>query len=376
MKKERTYNLNLFFLIFPLMIIIGKVIRWTILKSVLVDMSIGNGMIIRIINGAGWFTSFTDTGVSDAAGNASVFFSLINFFDLSTTVGFEIYISILWNLILLFLILRCKKELNLLQFLFLAISIAVLNIWDFCLAKEPLQMLFFVLIALVINNDKFGTFKKYFFIILILFVSVIYYRVYYILVIAFLLIVSFVFNNYFLKKNKISIYSIIITFVLFALIYFVMLNFIKFFSYDSYAELIRVRTRIGQAHTEMTNLFPSTNLFVFSVDYYIMILRMLFPIELIPMGIKYLPYVFYQLLITFFLFKNIKVVKHENKSERLALYLYLAFLLSSATFEPDFGSWVRHEAAVFPVLMIVTDIIPIFDLKKEKKNEKEFNKID
>ena len=45
------------------------------------------------------------------------------------------------------------------------------------------------------------------------------------------------------------------------------------------------------------------------------------------------------------------------------MYIYYAFLLGSATFEPDFGSWIRHEAVLFPILLILMDAI------KEKENK-------
>ena len=67
--KEKKNDINLILLLFPVLIILGKVIRWTILKSVLVDMSIGNSMINIILHSTRGFTSFAETGVSDAAGN-------------------------------------------------------------------------------------------------------------------------------------------------------------------------------------------------------------------------------------------------------------------------------------------------------------------
>ena len=48
MKKSK-FNINLVVGLFPILILLGKIVRWTILKSVLVDMSIGNGMINRIL---------------------------------------------------------------------------------------------------------------------------------------------------------------------------------------------------------------------------------------------------------------------------------------------------------------------------------------
>ena len=374
MKVERKWNKNLFLIILPLMVILGKIIRWTILKSVLVDMSIGNGMISKIINGSGWFTSLAETGISDAAGNASVFFRLINFFGLTTTVQFEIYISIIWNMILIFLIKKCKPIMNTMEFLFVSISIAVLNIWDFCLAKEPMQLLFFLIIALILFNKKLSINLKYFLTILVLVITVLYYRVYYILIILFLIIVSIVFEKYIIKQKKITKKTIIKVLILLAFIYFIMLNVIKIIDISSYNELIRVRTRSGLANTQMLNLFKSTNLILFSVDYFIMIIRMMFPVELIPMGIKYWPYAFYKILISYFVIKNVTHLKKLNKTKKLALYLYIAFLLSSATFEPDFGSWIRHEAAIIPILLIITNAIEVNDVGEndEKRIDKKY----
>ena len=66
-------------------------------------------------------------------------------------------------------------------------------------------------------------------------------------------------------------------------------------------------------------------------------------------------------------------MKNNTKSQNLALYIYIAFILGSATFEPDFGSWVRHEAATFPILMIVTKIVQM-DEKIEQEYERNGNK--
>ena len=358
MKKSK-YNVNFIIILFPILIVIGKIIRWTILKSVLVDMSIGNGMIDRILYETGGLKSFVDTGISDAVGNASVFFRWINIFNIETTVGFEIYISIILNFILLLLIFKCTKKLELWQFTFLFISVIVLNIWDFCLAKEPVQLIFFLIIYYIIVSKKLKIKTKYLLTILVLFTTVMYYRIYYILIIAFLMIIALLCDKWLIKQEKLNLKKVIILLAILAFFYYIMLNTIKLIDIGAYNELLRVRTRSGLANTQMLNIFKSGNLGIFTVDYFLMIFRMLFPVELIPMGVKYLPYVAYQIIISLLIIKNIIHIKEENPSQRLALYLYLAFLLSSATFEPDFGSWVRHEAAIFPILVIATKVVEI-----------------
>lgn len=378
MKKNNELKIDYKVLIsiFILLIIVGKIIRHTILKSVLVDMSIGNGMIWEVIDGTGGFKSLADTGTSDAAGNASVFFRLINFFHLTTINEFEFYITIIWNAILFFLFISRTKPYTIGQFLFLSISIIVLNIWDFCLAKEPVQMLFFLAIYLAIISKKLTHLQKIYVSLFIIIISILYYRVYYILIIGFFAIVSILCQLFIIKaKNKTSLSKVLLIIFLCAFGYFVFLNVCKFISYDSYTELIRVRLRSSTANTEITSLFNSENLIIFCFDYLIVIFRLLFPVELLPMGIKYWPYALYQFILSVYVIKFMKNIKANNKSQNLALYIYLAFLLTSATFEPDFGSWVRHEAACFPLLLIISNIITPKDvIRHEKKNLKNSTK--
>lgn len=84
-----------------------------------------------------------------------------------------------------------------------------------------------------------------------------------------------------------------------------------------------------------------------------MVFRMLVPLELILMGPKYAIFAIYQILITYILIKTIRQYNSITNSRRIAVAIYLAFLLGSATFEPDFGSWVRHEAVLFPIYLIM-----------------------
>ena len=52
-----------------------------------------------------------------------------------------------------------------------------------------------------------------------------------------------------------------------------------------------------------------------------------------------------------------EIVKKREEDRRqtrtAALYLYLAFLLCSAAFEPDFGSWIRHQGVALPIILLI-----------------------
>ena len=53
--------------------------------------------------------------------------------------------------------------------------------------------------------------------------------------------------------------------------------------------------------------------------------------------------------------KELRLLQEEDRrlSRTSALYLYLAFLLCSAAFEPDFGSWIRHQGVALPIILLI-----------------------
>ena len=369
--NEKTFNIDIIFGIFLILIAVGKIIRYTIMKTVLVDSGIGHYFIDSILYGTGGISLFdSDSMTGDAAGNAVVIFRLINFLKINTYEGWEIYISIIWNLILFGILLGIRKKLDWKQFVFIALSIIVLNIFDFTLAKEPIQMLYFIAIYYVLCLNKKNTKFKYIATLGIIVLSAITFRVYYFLIIMFMILVQILFNAFILKKEQVKIKDIIIMLLIIVGFYFIFLNIIKVVMPTEYNELIRVRTRSSTAASDMRNIFKSTNLIVFSFDYLIMLIRMLFPVELLILGVKYIPYVIYQIIITYFIVKAIKNIRNNEETKKIALYLYIGFLFASATFEPDFGSWVRHEAVLFPIMLVIADI-----KKKDKKGERLKNRI-
>lgn len=362
----------------------AKVVRHTIMKEVLVDMSVGNGMI-AMINDENSIIYDEEVSEEELAANSksAKLFSNINFFDLTTPIEFEVYITILWNIMLLIIIFMLRKKLDIMQAIFLILSVLVLNIFDFNLAKEPVQMLYFVLIYVVITSKSLRDDFKYVLSFGILYWASVSYRDYYILIAMFMLGVSWICKTFILMKDKLNIWDILMVIVAFGVGYFLLLSIAKVAMPQEYADLVRVRTRETQARTDISNLITNnaSNLPLFTLDYLIMLVRMMIPIELMMFGPKYWPYVAYQVMITFYVVMALKNIKRNHKSKNVALYVYLGFLCGSATFEPDFGSWVRHEAAIAPVLFILADMYKFkksrtdlerHDLEKEEQGEKSY----
>lgn len=342
-----------------LLVLGAKAVRYTVMKEVLVDMSIGHGMIGMINNEN---SILYDEDISEeelgATQKSALIFKNINLFQLTTYEEFEIYITIVWNIILLTIMFTLRKKLDVIQAIFLILTILVLNIFDFNLAKEPIQMLYFVMIYIVITSKSLKDGFKYLAAFGILYWASVSYRDYYILIAVFMLGASWICKTFILMKEKLTIYDIILVVFVLGVGYYLLLTVAKVAMPEEYRQLVRVRTRETVARTDISNWITrdASNLLLFTLDYLVMLVRMMVPIELVTFGPKYWPYVAYQIMVTFYVVMALKNIKKNHKSKNVALYVYLGFLCGSATFEPDFGSWVRHEAAIAPVLFILADM--------------------
>lgn len=365
---EKKIDKKIIYFLFPILIIIAKIIRYTLMKEVLVDTSIGYSYLSWILNDNVKFELLNGNK------NAALFFDILNIFNFTTYIQFEIYISIIWNIILFFIIFKLNKKLDIIQMLFIIMLIAVLNIFDFCLAKEPIQMLFFVAIYLVICNQKLSFLKKNIFITLILLVTAIVLRNYYVLIAGFFVLINiiyFLFNKFNIKR-----YRLLIGFVCVILSIIALLIFSYFFMPSQYELLSNVKIYTSNAATDIHSIsenLNNPNIAILVIDYIIEFIRLLFPFELMFIGIKYYPYILFQLIITYYFIKSIIFIEEKNKSEKIAIFLCLAFFIGSAMFEPDFGSWIRHEAVFFPILFIICKVKELKsneeknDLKKEEQ---------
>lgn len=359
--KQDFYVRTTVIIVAMVFLILGaKVVRYTLMKEVLVDFSMGYGMF-GIINDTTIYEEEQENTTEEELGafeKSALLFKRINFFDLNNFEEFEVYITILWNIILLIIMFTLRKKLDIMQAIFLVLSILVLNIFDFNPAKEPVQMLYFVLLYVVITSKVLKDNFKYWLSFGILYWASVSFRDYYILIAMFMLGASWICKTFILMKEKLTIYDIMLVIVTLGVGYFLLLTVAKAAMPKEFAELVSVRTREDEAKTDIRNWITNdaSNLPLFTLDYLVMLVRMMIPIELVTFGPKYWPYVIYQVMITFYVIMALKNIRKNNPSKNIALYVYLGFLCGSATFEPDFGSWVRHEAAIAPVLFILADM--------------------
>lgn len=357
--KDRTndeFNIEIVFIVYWLVVIVAKIIRYTILKETLVYMSIGNGWVGKLVQGGNSFILSMDGSVSVASENSKAMFQIFRYIGFNTYKEYEIMITLIWNIIFVSILLTLKSKLTLQQIAFTIMSIAVLNIWDFCLAKEPLQMMFFVAIYFILISKKIPQKFKYGLAVLVILFSCVSYRNYYILIIAFSLITYFLIKFFLIKKSNIKWYDMIFVLFVYAIAYMLLIIFTEHFNREAYECFIYFNQRVTIAKTDLSGFFHSNILPIMALDYILLVIRMLFPIELLKFGPQYWLYAIYQIITSAMLIKALVKIKTNGPIKMYALYIYMGFLFASATFEPDFGSWVRHNAVTTPIILIVSDL--------------------
>lgn len=420
-------NLRNFYYWFIPIIIAAKVVRWTVMYYKLVLMSIGNGMAMRMYFGMYHFRmsmlSQTSNISSVAESNAGALFRAINFFNCVFIEDWEIYISILYNIITLILVRDFYKrtpQAGLKENIFVYLGVAILNIFCFCLSKEPYQMLFFVLMAFAIIKGKTYQ-QKSIFLGVALFLTVLFSRKYYGLVLIYYFFLQYIVRyffdniNYHTRHGRQKLLSnIFFTSIIIGVAYFFLLSYLATSDESTYTEMIdanyRDMSRSSVADSEIVPFFPKGNRVFATFDYVFKIFRLMFPFELLIKGrIKYIFFIVFQSLLVAFIGRafinrkkntvssgdeedeeemeiatigniaseneeetglyegledekegnddeeEVRLMKEEDRclSRTSALYLYLAFLLCSAAFEPDFGSWIRHQGVALPIILLI-----------------------
>lgn len=354
------------------LIILAKIVRWTIMRPQLVNMSIGWGYVPKIQS---WpFKGFDAADFWGASNSASfVGDNTISFFQLldlgfTSYQSWEVYLTIIYN-ILIFLCVKNFYERNpyagRMENCFVYLNVAILNIFCLNLAKEPYQMAFFFLMAMAIAIPKDYN-RKSIALIVALVLTILYSRKYFGLVLMYFLILNFVVDKLFGKNqqeqtemsdSKKKMYGkLLLMAAMFGVLHYFFMSYLMTGNADTYDEMMAANSRDSTAAaSEITPLFPNSNPALLAVDYFIKILRLMVPIELLfKLKVTYLFLLVYQGLLLTFLARTFRNRdKQQNPTRTIAMYLYIAFLLCSAAFEPDFGSWVRHQGVAFPVILLL-----------------------
>lgn len=284
------------------------------------------------------------------------FYKAINFFNWTTLTQWSIGLGIILTPIAMIIISR-TKEMEMRECFFSLMIVGLLNIYVFSITKETIQICFFFLVYLIIQSPLKNTLLKVIGCALVFYWESTFYRSYYIIMAAMTIFMYLIFV-WLRQREKIKRKHIVIIVVMCFVAVFAFFYASQFVAHDDYISALNSRdgtteTNEGASTSIENPIKVNGNLGIFMYDYVINAVRMMVPIELAFKGIFYLPFVVFQFFILYYYFKAIKNIKSLDDNMIVVVACYSAYFFGSVVFEPDFGSWVRHEAATFPILQLL-----------------------
>lgn len=350
-REIRQQNRDMTLIMIPIVAIVAKIIYMFFLPiKYFYDSYRVIGMLVQ-----GEKFSYGWTGYQDTV----EFHKAINILNLTTVNQFSIWYGILMTPLIMFMVSKVK-EMRIKEVIFAFMATGVLNIYVFNINKEMIQILYFLAIYIVISLPIKNTFVKMIGCALIFYWESITFRTYYILMAAMAILMYFIFL-WLRNRKKIGKFQIALVVILCFIGIFVFFYASQYVSYDDYIDALNVRdgstgaiAEAGGANSAIYNpIEVNSNLGIFMFDYVINSVRMMFPIELLFKSPGYAPFVVYQIFILIYVFNTIKNIKIIDREMIVTLSCFVAYFFGSVVFEPDFGSWVRHEATTFPILQLM-----------------------
>lgn len=345
--KYKTNKMTTIVMLIPLTIIC-KILQFTVLPD---KYFYDSGRMLSMSTGSNTMQAW-----GGAYEIVADLFREINILNFTTLQEWAYYLAFIFGIILILMLSRIDEPDNL-QLFFIICSIGLLNIYIFNISKDIIQYGIFFLMYLVIINKRIPKILKIVGTFFIFYWESTFFRSYYILMGALFIILYGIIKVIQKRDKPINRNELIGVFSVIFIVMFLLVYFSQFISYEDYQSLINVRYEVPNpgAVSAINNLIDDRgNLALYMVNYVINAVRMMLPVELLLNGPFYAPFVIYQIMILYYLILTIKSLnKNTNEIVVLALSAFLGYLLVSFTFEPDFGSFVRHEAATFPILHLM-----------------------
>lgn len=296
------------------------------------------------------------------------FFNRINIFEFNNIDQWSWALSAVFTIIIIKIILK-NSDYNWTQFFYIIMSVALLNIYVFNIGKDMIQFVIVLILYVILKSNKSNNIKVVL-CFLVLCIEAIFFRIHY-FIMALLILTIYIIYKYSAEKKNINNKNIIKIVFLGIILFFVQIYILQKISISNYNSIMYARSsvninRVGStdANTIIIELFGNnTNFYKFIFNYITVFIRLLFPIELLFKGFIYILFIIYQLIITLNLlrFKN-KI----NNNNIVWLIVISSFFMTSAIFEPDFGSFIRHESTMF---LIILHILILLKNEKIEKGE-------
>lgn len=361
-KKAYQNNLNIFLGLACIAAFLGKVIEELFLpEKYFYDSERINTMVLDPHSKYAW-----NTGSYKVAAN---FFRDINYFNFTERIQWSIFLGVLLTIVTIVLFKKCEG-LDTKQIIFGSMCVALCNIYIFNISKDAIQFLIFLLIFIVVSIKKLPIWLKAIAAGLLLYWESNVYKGYYIIMAFFFMVIFIAFSIIRVKKKRLRWFQYMIVVIgLFAMVYVFLFAARSLYPKD-YNDIMEARNysnKQGQVSAIEEPFEHNGNLNIFFEDYMIDSVRMMFPFELVQIGAFYVPFFAFQVFMLFYTVRGIKYMDELDDKSFIGLCIFIAFFLGSVLFEPDFGSFVRHEAATLPVIILMVFNPAMWDPKVKEQ---------
>lgn len=274
---------------------------------------------------------------------------------LIAVVGFVI-LTALFSSFSNYINLRCS------QFIALLSIVGLSGIYIFMLNKDFVQLLIFLIAYQVAMSQSLNDRKKIGIVVIVFLLEYLVWRSYFVIVALFVPATYVILRRIAKMRTRESLKwtkSLVFFFSLFAVM-LVFLYVLRAISPANYMEVVFQHSSDREAYTTIgaasgirsfITLGSGSAPYLYAINHVINFVRLLFPVELILKSPKYLPFFIYQCFISWFILKGLISSAYADDTRLIVLSVIVAFVIASATFEPDYGSWTRHETAAMPFLV-------------------------
>lgn len=342
-RQRINYKNNCLLFLFPFAAVI-KIFQFTVLPD---KYFYDSGRILAMVLNPNTFLSW---GGSYKV--AADFFRAINLLHFDTLMEWSFFVAVVGNFILFFMLSRMNPP-DGKQFFFLICSIALLNLYVFNISKDIIQFLFFFVLYLILLSPIQKSGVKVFLCVCTLLLASIFFKSYYMLIAGFGLLIYLIFRT---MRKKHTLFEVLAVLLICIAAFLIIAQIVV---PNMYLKLVNARSvndnRVNDpdAVTIINNLIGGSGVGIYFLNLIINIFRIMFPVELLTKGIIYTPFIVYQIMVTTYIISLLLRLRNiQEKRQFIALCLFLGYTIASATFEPDFGSWVRHESSTFPLLIL------------------------
>lgn len=295
-------------------------------------------------------------------------FHAINIFGIETLNGWSFFLIVIFMPII-YCYCRNLSTLSLAKLVFACGFIAFFSACACNISKEAVQAFVFILIDMVAFSKAITNKTLKFILIFLLFLcnGLMLRKYFYLVAVVFAIFgMTYILSR---KAKKILLSRDMLFFFFFG---FLALTIARTITPSLYYQVANTRESLlhtyGHANTLIKNMVSIHNFeFNWLVNYAITSLRILFPVEFMFRGIKYIPFVIVQVIFSLNLVKGYGENNYKTENYRFAYFALLSFIIVELVWEVDLGTMFRHETSA---IALIISVILKNDSSAEKKERK------